>query len=108
MFKLYIFVEPGPVPQPFPVTIITSTSAILQWNSTSDPNGNNLSYTAIVTPIDIVNSSLSSRRRRQTNNIGAEVMRCLAFLKLNATIIVNTNGTVTITNVTGLSKLRYE
>ena len=62
----------------------------------------------IVTPIDTVNSSLSSRRRRQTNNIGAEVIRCLAFLKLNATVIVSTDGTVTITNVTGLGKLRYK
>ena len=88
-----------------PPSGITFRSAVVQWSPPSDLNGIIVNYTVTITPLHIVKSSLSSRQKRQINNIGAEVMRCLTFLQLNGTVIVSTDGTVTMINVTGLGKL---
>ena len=96
------------VPQPsVPLSGITSRSAIIQWIPPPYSNGIIVNYTVTATPLGIINSSLSSRRKRQIN-IGVEVIRCLTFLQLNTTVVVSTDSTVTMINVTDLGKLTYE
>ena len=69
-----------------------------------DASGIITKYTVTTIPLHFVNSSLSLRQKRQTN-IGADVMRCLNFLQMNATVIVGADGNVTMIKVTGLGKL---
>ena len=70
----------------------------------ADASGIITKYTVTTNPLHFVNSSLSSRQKRQTN-IGGDVMRCLNFLQMNATVIVSADGNVTMIKVTGLGKL---
>ena len=63
-----------------------------------------IKYTVTTIALYYVNSSSSSRLKRQTN-IDGDVMRCLNFLQMNATVIVSADGNVTMIKVTGLGKL---
>ena len=93
---LYIIIVPGSVLQPpaVPLSDIGSTFAIVSWSPPPNPNGVIENYTVTAQPISYVNSSLARVR----------TSRCLRYLQRKRLIVVNTNGTVTSVNLTGLCR----
>ena len=98
-----------------PLVNIKITEALVSWMPPPDPNGIILSYTVTAVPLRLVESSLSSSRRRRQVESDPEIERCLLFLNgtegnetdrlADGTVTSTVYGTVHQASLTSLRKI---
>ena len=89
------------MPPPVNMSTITSTSAVITWESPDPPNGVILMYTVNLTAVSLTTETGKKRRKRQNDDTSF----CVTLRGALVNSAIDVDGNMTSLALTGLGKL---